>query len=410
MKQLKESITLVLLLIALTGNAQNPFLDNYISVALENNFGVKAQNQNIQAVASEKEIIKGEATSNLDVMYGYGVSPIETRNGPIDHKVSAGIMLPWFGTRAKQYDVVNHKVEKAEQQKHQTENTVKYTVRALYFQMLQNQKDLGSARYNFEILKSFESIALTQYENAKGSLVDVLRVQMQIEEAQNKINALIADSTLFNQQFGLVLNHPTGKIELSDQLIFNSDSSSLGNNPLLLELEANQKVVNAEIQSVAKEASPKIKIALDYSIIGNTQMQSDNAGNNAVMPMVGLSIPVFNAKKYNGRKEQLALNNQSIKLQKQELENALQSEYLKAQNQREDAQRDINLIDQQIAKVDQAIKIQREIYTVGQNTQGSAFIELLRLQMQRLEYQFKIHKAEQSKNDALAKIDFLQGV
>ena len=60
--------------------------------------------------------------------------------------------------------------------------------------------------------------------------------------------------------------------------------------------------------------------------------------------------------------------------------------------------------------MDQAIKIQREVYTVGNNNQGSEFIELLRLQMQRLDFQFEIHKAEQSKYTALAKIDFLQGV
>ena len=95
------------------------------------------------------------------------------------------------------------------------------------------------------------------------------------------------------------------------------------------------------IQSVSKDASPKIKIALDYSIIGNTQMQSDNAGNNAVMPMVGLSIPVFNSKKYNGKKEQLSLNNQTIHLQKKELQNVLQTEYLKAENQKSDAERAI---------------------------------------------------------------------
>ena len=201
---MKNIIVLFLLMVSISVRAQNPFLDSYIETALENNFGVQSKSQNILAVSSEKEMIKGEAASNLDLMYGYGVAPIETRNGPIDHKLSAGVMLPWFGTRSKKYDVVNFKVEKAEQQKHQTENTVKYTVRTLYFQMLQNKKDLTSARQNFEILKTFESIALTQYENAKGSLVDVLRVQMQIEEAENKITNLIADSTLFHQQFGLV--------------------------------------------------------------------------------------------------------------------------------------------------------------------------------------------------------------
>lgn len=407
---MKNILLIVLIFSSATINAQNKFLEAYINTALENNFGVQSKVQHIQAVAFEKEVIKGESTSNLDLMYGYAAAPIETKNGPINHKMSAGVMLPWFGSRNAKYEVVDYRVEKAEKEKEQTENTVKFSVRSLYFQMLQNQKDLVSARSNSSILTTFESIALTQYENAKTSLVDVLRVQMQIDDASNKITSLVKDSILLHHQFELVLNQKMEEVTLEDQLLFSTNNEGvIDQNPLLLSLNATQSELNSEIIAVSKAASPQIKIALEYSILGDDGMSGDNSGRNAVMPMVGLSIPVFNSKKYSGKKEQLALNNQSISFQKKELQNVLTSEYLKAQNQKEDAVRDMDVIGLQISKVDQAIKIQRETYTVG-DTQGAAFIELLRLQIQKLDYEFKTHEAEQNKWDAMAKIEFIMGL
>ncbi|MBB3696159.1 TolC family protein [Flammeovirga yaeyamensis] len=408
---IKKYIISILLLTAFQVNAQNQFLDSYIQTAIENNYGVQSQSQNIQAVAAEKEIIKGQGSGNLEVMYGYGVSPIETRNGPLNHKVSAGIMLPWFGTRSTKYQVVDQKVTLAQNQKKIAENNIRYSVRATYFKMIQNKKDLASARENLDILKSFENIALTQYENSKGSMVDVLRVQMEMEDANNKIESLMQDSLVLKQQLDLVINKPLSDVQLEEQFQFRSfDNAHLEENPTLQSLTASEQVVGAQMVTVNKAAAPQIKVSVDYGILGQASgMSAEDAGKNTVMPMVGLSIPLFNQKKYSGQKEQLRMQQQTISLKKQETENVLKSEYLKVQNQLNDAQRDIKVIQSQLGQIDQAIDIQQEAYTVAK-PQGSEFLELLRLQIQRLNYQFKQHQAEQSQWEALAKLSFIEGV
>ncbi|ANQ48255.1 TolC family protein [Flammeovirga sp. MY04] len=408
---IKKYIVSILLLTAFQVNAQNQFLDSYIQTAIENNYGVQSQSQNIQAVAAEKEMIKGQGSGNLEVMYGYGVSPIETRNGPLNHKISAGIMLPWFGTRSTKYQVVDQKVTLAQNQKKIAENNIRYSVRATYFKMIQNKKDLSSARENLDILKSFENIALTQYENSKGSMVDVLRVQMEMEDANNKIESLMQDSLVLKQQLDLVINKPISDVQLVEQFQFKSfDNAHLEENPTLQSLAASEQVVGAQMVTVNKAAAPQIKVSVDYGILGQPSgMSAEDAGKNTVMPMVGLSIPLFNQKKYSGQKEQLRMQQQTISLKKQETENVLKSEYLKVQNQLNDAQRDIKVIQSQLGQIDQAIDIQQEAYTVAK-PQGSEFLELLRLQIQRLNYQFKQHKAEQSQWEALAKLSFIEGV
>ncbi|MBB6461244.1 TolC family protein [Flammeovirga kamogawensis] len=410
MKKLNIISIAVFMISIVTTQAQNSSLDRYISIALDNHFGVQAATQNIQVQAAGKKEIQGEGISSFDVMYGYGALPIETKNGPINHKVSAGVMFPWFGTRNQKYEVVNQKVAIAEANKEDTENVVKYKVRALYFQLLQNSKDLKSAAENVAILKSFESVAYTQYENSKGSMVDILRVQMEIEEAKNKVKTLQQDSVLLQQNFSLLLNKEIEKIVLIDSVSFFKNNDTVDENPILKSLNATQNMYAEKIKVVQKSSAPQIKLSIDYSILGSAQgVSSENSGKNGIMPMIGLSIPLFNAKKYSGQKEQLQLSNQEVALRKEDTKKRLQIEYLTAKNQYNDAKREFDLIGKQLIQIDQAIQIQQEAYAVS-NSQGSAFVELLRLQLQKLDFQFREHKSKATELEALAKINYITGL
>ncbi|AZQ62210.1 TolC family protein [Flammeovirga pectinis] len=410
MKKINYISIAVFMISIMTTQAQNSYLDQYISIALENHFGVQAAAQNIQVQAAGKKEIQGEGISSFDVMYGYGAMPIETKNGPINHKVSAGVMFPWFGTRNQKYEVVNQKVAIAEADKKGTENVVKYKVRALYFKLLQNSKDLVSASENVAILNSFESVAYTQYENSKGSMVDILRVQMEIEEAKNKVKTLQQDSLLLHQNFYLLLNKDIESVVLVDSISFFKEEASIDENPMLKSLEAMQNMYSEEIKAVQKSSAPQIKLSVDYSILGTVQgVSSDNSGKNAIMPMVGLSIPLFNAKKYSGKQEQLRLSNQEVALRKEDTKQQLQIEYLTAQNQYDDAKREFELISKQLIQIDQAIQIQQEAYSVA-NSQGNAFVELLRLQLQKLGFQFRQHNSKATELEALAKINYITGL
>ena len=59
---------------------------------------------------------------------------------------------------------------------------------------------------NIRILESYKSIANTKFQNAKGSLVDVLRVDIMIKDAQTNLEILNKKEPALTSWFNSILN------------------------------------------------------------------------------------------------------------------------------------------------------------------------------------------------------------
>ncbi|MBT8324273.1 MAG: TolC family protein, partial [Winogradskyella sp.] len=82
-----------------------------------------------------------------------------------------------------------------------------------------------------------------------------------------------------------------------------------------------------------KESSPMIGFGLDYiNVAERPNMDFSDNGKDIVMPMVSVSIPIFN-KKYKSQTKQNDLQQQEITAQKQERLNALETLLDKANNE-----------------------------------------------------------------------------
>jgi outer membrane protein TolC len=83
-----------------------------------------------------------------------------------------------------------------------------------------------------------------------------------------------------------------------------------------------------------KESSPMIGFGLDYiNVSERPNMDFSDNGKDIVMPMVSVSIPIFN-KKYKSQTKQNDLQQQEITAQKQERLNSLETLLDKANNER----------------------------------------------------------------------------
>ena len=81
-----------------------------------------------------------------------------------------------------------------------------------------------------------------------------------------------------------------------------------------------------------KESSPMIGFGLDYiNVAERPNMDFSDNGKDIVMPMVSVSIPIFN-KKYKSQTKQNDLQQQEITAQKQERLNSLETLLDKAVN------------------------------------------------------------------------------
>jgi len=115
---------------------------------------------------------------------------------------------------------------------------------------------------------------------------------------------------------------------------FEINTENLSIHPELVKFDKlYQSVEKSELLN-QKESSPMIGFGLDYiNVAERPNMDFSDNGKDIVMPMVSVSIPIFN-KKYKSQTKQNDLQQQEITAQKQERLNALETLLDKANNER----------------------------------------------------------------------------
>lgn len=240
-----------------------------------------------------------------------------------------------------------------------------------------------------------------------GGLQDVLRVRMEILEQQNKL-ALLHDQrqtteTSFNALLNRDLNAP---VQISDSLeIVTLPSeklaiadSILSNNPMLAMLDNEVAAYKSMEQKAKKMGQPMVGVGLNYMINqkreGNTFMMN---GEDMVMPMVSVSIPIYR-KKYNAMQNEARLMQEAGKQQSIGLKNNLMVQYRRFVQNLDDAERRIALYEQQ----EELARKTTDLLLANFSSTGVDYEEVLRMQYKVLDYGFKHVEAITDYNTSVA--------
>ena len=199
----KTYIKLVLILgqlfLAFISYGQN--LQTYIDEAISNS--PEIQKFELQyGIASEK-LNEVNAIPNTEFGLGFFVSEPETRTGAQRLKVSAKQMLPWFGNITARENYVSSLADVKYEDIVIAKRKLVASVSQSYYNLYANRAKQTVLLENIELLKTYETLALTSLEVGKASAVDVLRLQMRQNEMQQLLDVLIqqflAEQTNFNK-------------------------------------------------------------------------------------------------------------------------------------------------------------------------------------------------------------------
>ncbi|MCZ4410689.1 TolC family protein [Cryomorphaceae bacterium 1068] len=387
-------------------NAQS--LDDYFKLAAENNPGLQAKYKSFEAAMQKVTQVSSLPDPNLS--FGYFVSPVETRVGPQRARFSLTQMFPWFGTLKAQEDAATLMAEAKYQEFLDARNKLYYQVSASYYPLYELQKLISIEEENQRILSSYKEIATIQFQNDKGSMVDVLRVDIMLKDATTNLSILEQKQKPLVTRFNKLLNRSDDdNIVVQDSLFTFSlpanyrKDSLLASNPILDELELKIEASKASEQAAIKQGLPKLGVGLDYVIVGQrTDMSVPDNGKDAFMPMVSVSLPIFRGK-YKAAQKEAQLMQESYSLQREEAANRLISSYdmiwFEIQKQIEL----IQLYEEQIQESGQSLNLLFSAYS----NSGKDFEEVLRMQQQILKYQKMKATALSEYHIALAELDYI---
>ena len=342
MKHMKVIMKVVLVLgslfFVLRSNAQQ--LQSFIEEAQRSNPSIQAYELRYN-IAKEK-VNEANWIPNTEFGAGYFVSEPETRTGTQKARFSARQMLPWFGTvstREKyaatmaETDYVDYLVAKRK---------LALSVAQSYYMLYGLQAKQAVLDENIQLLKTYEELALTSVEVGKASAVDVLRLQIRQNELQQQKEILREQFTAEQANFNGLLNRNPGlAIEVVKEMVIPENdpitSDSIQLNPELLRFDKMyESVAEAELLN-QKESAPMFGVGLDFiPVEERPDMTFSDNGKDIVMPMVSLSIPIFN-NQYGSRTKQNELRMQEINFQKQEQSNILKTTFAKAMARRNEA-------------------------------------------------------------------------
>ncbi len=389
---------LVLILLGLmTFNFSNgQQLEILINEALANN--PEIQKFELQYSIVSEKVNEVNTIPNTEFGVGYFVSEPETRTGAQRFKISAKQMMPWFGSITARENYVNSLADAKYEDITIAKRKLVASVSQSYYNLYALKTKQRVLDDNIALLKTYETLALTSLEVGKASAVDVLRLQMRQNELEQSKQVLaqlyLAEQTTFNK---LLNREKSVEIDLINELTIplNDTLNDSGNLALHPELTKYDKLFQSVEQSELlnqKDSKPMIGFGLDYvSVSERPNMNFSDNGKDIVMPMVSLSIPIFN-KKNKSQTKQNALKQQEITFQKQERENVLETALSKAINNRIASRISY---DTQAKNLKQA-KDAEDILIKSYETGTIDFNDVL--DIQELQLKFQINQIESVKN------------
>ncbi|RDK87369.1 outer membrane protein TolC [Marinirhabdus gelatinilytica] len=383
-------ITILFLNICVFGHSQS--LREYINIAEANNPEIQAFE--LRYSIAEEKVNEANWIPNTEVSAGYFVSEPETRVGAQRARIGVKQMLPWFGTITARENFATAMADAEYVDITIAKRKLALSVAQSYYRLYAIRAKQAVLDENIQLLETYEQLALTSVEVGKASAVDVLRLQIRQNELQQQKKVLEEEFRAEQTAFNNLLNRdammtvdvvPEMEIPREDPF-YTNDALSL--NPELLKYDKlYESVAQSELLN-QRESLPMIGFGVDYlPVTERSDVNFSDNGKDVLMPMVSVSIPIFN-NRYKSISKQNKLRQQEIETQREQRLNVLESAFAKAKSQRNQARIAYNT---QLRNLKQAQDAE-EILVKNYETGTIDFNDVL--DIQELQLKFQINQIE----------------
>ncbi len=401
-----KCIGLILMLCSVNLNSQT--LNDYLQIASKNNPEIMASYVEFEAALQKSPQVSSLPDPSLTVS-AFG-RMIETRVGAQEARFSLMQMFPWFGTLSAKKSAANLMAEAMFQKYLDSKNEVFLNLKEAYASLYELHQMIRLEEENLLILDNYRALALSKFKNGKGSMVDVVRNDIKINESKTNIQLLkeqiepsqISFNSLLNVELETVINI-ADSLEIHGSDLNVKPDSLFVTNPKLIGLDKKMAAFEMQKTIAKKEGNPMIGLGVDYSIISKRDVPGlEMNGQDAIMPMLSVTLPIFR-KKYRANQKEADYMFQATSFEKQAMKNKLMASYSMAKYNFEKAKKLKSLYNIQTESTQQAIKLLVAAYS----NSGTNFEEILRMNQDLLMLQTATVSANKDQFSAQAKIDYL---
>lgn len=367
-------------------------LESYIQKAQSNNPEIQAFE--LRYNIAEEKINEVNALPNTELGVGYFVSEPETRTGAQRSRFSIKQMLPWFGTITARENYVSSMADAEYVEIAIAKRKLALSVSEFYYLLYGIRAKKLVLDDNIELLETYERLALTATEVGNASAVDVLRLQIRQNELQQQKEVLLqkangiqaALNSLLNRKYNMeILVVSALEIPIKDPV---QSYEALSLNPELLKYDKLYESVSQSEALNQKESLPGLGFGLDFiPVEERPEMNFSDNGKDILMPMVSVSIPIFN-NKHKSVTKQNELRQREIQSQRENRLNSLKSKFSRAISERNQARIKFNIQEKNLKQAKDAEEILIKNYETGTINFNDV------LDIQELQLKFEINQIE----------------
>jgi outer membrane protein TolC len=166
-------------------------------------------------------------------------------------------------------------------------------------------------------------------------------------------------------------------------------------------LKARKKASESAIDLTRYEQKPSFGVGLDYAMItGRSAVDLEGNGRDVIMPMGQITIPL-NKSRYSAKQREEKIAQEAIDLK---IQDAIQD----FNAEKETAQANLKVAESKISKYESLKNITRETLNLMRSefaSEGTRFEELIRMEMELIEYDAAILVAKYLKNIAYSTLE-----
>ena len=460
------TLTLASLLLFLWSGTQSiraQTLEDYLLQAAENNPGLKAAYARYQATAEQ---VNQASLPNPELQAGAFIRPMERYMGNQTADFRLMQMFPWFGMLSTQKEEAYQMGQADYQLFLEEKNRLFFEVKSTWNSLLLLQGEQQLAQENLEYLMKYETLALMQYQvgnsivlpsnsfrqantssspakasqmsgmggstspTAQGAstpssgmsavpmvgsstgLTAILQIRLQIKELESTLQQLVANKEVIQYQFQQLLNCPMeanlvlpvvwekAQLTLDKQDYLASIKES---NPMLAMYASEQMAFTQQAKMAKLEGKPMLGAGVTYmTFTSRLESGMPMGGQDMVMPMMTLSLPIYRKKIASKIKQADFLKNGAM-MQQEEMANQLTLQWASAFRDWEESERLLSLYDAQVALVEQQLQVMETTYSSG----NLSLSEVIQTQQLLLDYRRKKLNALYQQHQSLAQLDAL---
>lgn len=380
-----KNTILILSLFLVSGFAKAQVLEDLIQEAYTNS--PEIQKFDVQYKIASEKVNEANSLRNTDFNFGYMAVAPEMEMPMERFRVSVMQMLPWFGTISARKNYAASMAEAQYVGVVIAKRKLALSISQRYYQLYEIRAKQEVLDKNITLLQTYERLALNSLEVGKASAVDVLRLQIRQNELRQQKEVLLQENKEIQAAINSLMNLPydkevvvVGSFEIPEEENY-YNYENLDVNPELLKYDKlYQSVEQAEVLN-QKERAPMLGFGVEYVNQENSPMIT-SPYKDMVMPMVSLSIPIFN-NKYKSQTRQNELRKQEIQFQKEERLNVLKADLSKAISQQNQARIKFSIQKQNLKQAEDAEEILIKNYETG----GIDFKDILDIQELQLKFQ-----------------------